>query len=57
MDAATHAAFKDIVLGGARKDKGMGSFADILTPEDCRRHPQLPDRRANEDWGFNRDSH
>ena len=57
MDAATHAAFKDIVLGGVRKDKGMASFADILTPEDADAIHNYLIARANEDWGFNRDSH
>ena len=35
MTAETHAKFNDIVLGGAYVDKGMASFADILTEEDA----------------------
>jgi len=30
MQPATHAVFKDIVLGGIMKDIGMGSFADVF---------------------------
>jgi quinohemoprotein ethanol dehydrogenase len=35
LDSATHAAFNDIVLGGVRKDKGMASFADVLSKDDA----------------------
>jgi len=31
MTAATHARFSEILLTGALEDKGMGSFADILS--------------------------
>lgn len=34
MSAATHQEFDAIVLGGSRADKGMASFADVLTPEE-----------------------
>jgi quinohemoprotein ethanol dehydrogenase len=51
MSAATHAAFKDIVLGGARKDKGMASFADILSQADADAIHAYLIARANEDWG------
>jgi quinohemoprotein ethanol dehydrogenase len=34
--ADTHAHFSDIVLGGVRAEKGMPSFADVLTPADVR---------------------
>ncbi len=51
MTRDTHAAFKDIVLGGVRKDKGMASFADILTPEDADAIHAYLIARANEDWG------
>ena len=47
----THAAFMDIVLGGARKDKGMASFADILKREDADAIHAYLIARANEDWG------
>ena len=51
MTRDTHAAFKDIVLGGARKDKGMASFADTLTPADADAIHAYLTARANEDWG------
>ena len=35
-NAATHASFADIVIGGTREQKGMPSFADVLRPEDAR---------------------
>ena len=53
MTKETHAQFKDIVLGGLRKDKGMASFADILTPEDADAIHAYLIARANEDWGKN----
>jgi quinohemoprotein ethanol dehydrogenase len=31
----THARWNDIVLGGIRADRGMASFADVLTPDDA----------------------
>jgi quinohemoprotein ethanol dehydrogenase len=31
MQPETHAAFKDIVLGGIMKEIGMASFADVFT--------------------------
>ncbi len=51
MTRETHAQFKDIVLGGARKDKGMASFADILTVDDADAIHAYLIARANEDWG------
>jgi quinohemoprotein ethanol dehydrogenase len=51
MTRDTHAAFKDIVLGGVRKDKGMASFADILTADDADAIHAYVTARANEDWG------
>jgi quinohemoprotein ethanol dehydrogenase len=57
MTKETHAQFNDIVLGGARKDKGMGSFADILSKEDAENIHAYLIARANEDWGRNHDSH
>ena len=56
MSRETHAAFKDIVLGGARKDKGMSSFADILSTDDADAIHTYLIARANEDWGAGRDS-
>ncbi|MGB7217025.1 MAG: cytochrome c, partial [Gammaproteobacteria bacterium] len=51
MSAETHAAFRDIVLGGAAVDRGMASFADILTPQDVEDVHAYLIARANEDWG------
>ena len=60
MSRETHAAFKDIVLGGVRKDKGMASFVDILSADDAEAIHAYLIARANEDWGAGRandDSH
>jgi quinohemoprotein ethanol dehydrogenase len=35
MSPDTHAAFRDIVLGGLRTDRGMASFADVLSGEEA----------------------
>jgi len=51
MSADTHKAFNDIVLGGARKDLGMASFADLLTPAQVEDVHAYLIARANEDWG------
>jgi len=50
MSAETHDAFLDIVLGGARKDKGMASFADVLTRSEAEAIHAYLIARANEDW-------
>jgi quinohemoprotein ethanol dehydrogenase len=50
MSAETRAQFKDIVIGGIRKDKGMVGFADILTNEDADAINAYLVARANEDW-------
>lgn len=50
-DAETHAQFKDIVLGGIFLDKGMASFADILSEEEVEDIHAYLIARANEDWG------
>jgi quinohemoprotein ethanol dehydrogenase len=57
MSKETHAQFKAIVLGGARKDKGMASFADILSDKDADDIHAYLIARANEDWGRHVDSH
>jgi quinohemoprotein ethanol dehydrogenase len=45
MSAATHKAFKDIVLYGARAKDGMAPFADMLKPDDADAiHAYLIDR-------------
>ena len=36
---------------GARKDKGMASFADIISAEDADAIHAYLIARANEDWG------
>jgi quinohemoprotein ethanol dehydrogenase len=50
MTAATHADFDAIVLGGARADSGMISFADRISPEEARAIHAYVIERANEDW-------
>jgi quinohemoprotein ethanol dehydrogenase len=51
MTPETHAAFNDIVLHGTRKDLGMASFADLLSPKDANAIHAYLIARANEDWG------
>jgi quinohemoprotein ethanol dehydrogenase len=51
MDAKTHASFNDIVLNGARADRGMASFAKLLTREDADAIHAYVISRAQEDWG------
>jgi quinohemoprotein ethanol dehydrogenase len=34
MSAPTHQQFEAIVLGGARADRGMASFADVVSVDD-----------------------
>ena len=51
MTRETHAAFNDIVLKGLRADKGMASFADLLSPADVEAIHAYVIARANEDWG------
>jgi quinohemoprotein ethanol dehydrogenase len=51
IDAATHARFKDIVLGGIYADKGMVSFKDLLTDKQAEQIHDYLIARANEDWG------
>ncbi|MBX5459681.1 MAG: PQQ-dependent dehydrogenase, methanol/ethanol family [Steroidobacteraceae bacterium] len=50
MTRETHAQFRDIVLGGIRKDKGMAGFADLLTPDDAEAVHAYLIARANEDY-------
>jgi quinohemoprotein ethanol dehydrogenase len=50
MSAQTHADFQNIVIGGARKDRGMASFADILSKEDAELIHKYIVVRINEDW-------
>ncbi|MGZ3272995.1 MAG: PQQ-dependent dehydrogenase, methanol/ethanol family [Caulobacteraceae bacterium] len=51
MSADTHAAFDDIVLGGARKAQGMASFADALSKDDAAAVHAYLNARISEDWG------
>ncbi|RIV90687.1 PQQ-dependent dehydrogenase, methanol/ethanol family, partial [Aurantiacibacter xanthus] len=51
MDRATHDKFAEIVLGGIYLDKGMASFADILSEDDGSAIHAYIIARANEDWG------
>jgi quinohemoprotein ethanol dehydrogenase len=51
MDVKTHASFDDIVLNGIRSDRGMGSFAKILSREDADAIHAYVISRAQEDWG------
>jgi quinohemoprotein ethanol dehydrogenase len=50
MSADTHKQFLDIVLGGARADKGMASFKDLLTRSQAEAIHSYLIARANEDW-------
>ena len=50
MTAQTRAQFKDIVLGGIRKEKGMASFSDLLKADDADAIHAYLIARANEDW-------
>ena len=51
MSPDTHAKFFDIVLGGARKEAGMASFADVLSKDDAQAVHDYLISRASEDWG------
>jgi quinohemoprotein ethanol dehydrogenase len=50
MSPSTHAEFMDIVRGGKRREKGMASFADLLSDDDAKAIHAYLIRRANEDW-------
>ncbi len=50
MSPATHSAFLDIVLHGARREKGMASFGDVLSKADAEAIHAYLIRRANQDW-------
>jgi quinohemoprotein ethanol dehydrogenase len=55
MDAKTHASFDDIVLNGIRADRGMASFARLLTREDADAIHAYLISRAQEDWGHQKE--
>jgi quinohemoprotein ethanol dehydrogenase len=50
MSRATHAQFNDIVIGGIRKEKGMASFKDLLTPKQVEQIHSYLIARGQEDW-------
>jgi quinohemoprotein ethanol dehydrogenase len=50
MATETHAQFNDIVLKGVRADKGMASFADVLTPSQVEAIHAYLIARGNEDY-------
>ncbi len=51
MTRETHAQFNDIVLKGLRVQKGMASFANLLTVEEVEAVHAYVISRALEDWG------
>ena len=51
MTRDTHAQFNDIVLKGLRVQKGMASFANLLSAEDVEAVHAYVISRAQEDWG------
>ncbi len=51
MTRETHAQFNDIVLKGTRVQKGMASFANLLSAEDVEAVHAYVISRAQEDWG------
>ncbi len=50
MTKETHGLFEQIVLGGLYREKGMSSFADVLTKDDAEAIHQYLIARANEDY-------
>ena len=50
MTVETHGLFNDIVLKGLYREKGMASFADVVTPEDADAIHAYLIARANEDY-------
>jgi len=51
MTRETHSQFNDIVLRGLRVQKGMASFAGLLTVEEVEAVHAYVISRAQEDWG------
>jgi quinohemoprotein ethanol dehydrogenase len=51
MTADTHGKFNQIVLEGLYLDKGMASFADLITQDQADAIHAYLIARANEDWG------
>ncbi|WP_109807253.1 PQQ-dependent dehydrogenase, methanol/ethanol family [Sphingosinithalassobacter portus] len=50
MSPDTRSEFYDIVLHGARREKGMASFGDVLSQEDAEAIYAYLVHRSNEDW-------
>jgi quinohemoprotein ethanol dehydrogenase len=50
MTAQTHARFDDIVLKGIYQERGMASFADVLSPDDAAAVHAYLIARGNEDY-------
>jgi quinohemoprotein ethanol dehydrogenase len=50
MTKETHDLFEQIVLGGLYREKGMSSFADVLSKDDSEAIHQYLIARANEDY-------
>ena len=50
MTAERHAQFNDIVLKGTLADRGMASFADVLSPAQAEAIHQYLIARGNEDY-------
>ncbi|MEJ1963170.1 MAG: PQQ-dependent dehydrogenase, methanol/ethanol family [Gammaproteobacteria bacterium] len=50
LDAEAHADFKEIVLNGKFKDRGMAPFKDVLTPDQADAIHAYVIRRGQEDW-------
>jgi len=57
MTPETHAQFNDIVLKGLRVQKGMASFASLLSPDDVEAVHAYLISRAQEDWGTGKAGH
>ena len=53
MTREAHGLFNRIVLEGLYRDKGMASFADLLSQEEADAIHAYLIARANEDWGRN----
>jgi quinohemoprotein ethanol dehydrogenase len=51
MSRETHQAFTDIVLKGLRVEKGMASFANLLSTREVEDIHAYVISRAHEDWG------
>jgi quinohemoprotein ethanol dehydrogenase len=50
MTPQGHARFADVVLKGILQERGMASFADVLTPEDAEAIHAYLIARGNEDY-------